>query len=384
MYAKTTPSNSARAATGAARYTGQDTTRLNTLGKLCAAACMLALSGCGEDTDTTTIQFQVPVKVAQVNTDSVTETIVATGTVRVSEAASLTVKTAGILEIARNNAEQRYAEGDHVEQGDVLVRIIGEDVRLATRMDAAKQYHETAKKNLEATEQMYQQGLTSVLNYGETKNAYESALLEYQNAQLIAQRTNITTPVSGVILNLARDAQGKPMANGQFVEQGMVLAQVAAMDKLIADIDLIGKDIALAQPGMHAQVRYHAWEDKSFDAKLLRLSPTVNAETRTLRAEVLINNKDNQLRPGMFVEVEIQVDKRENVPVIPHSALAERAGKQVVFVLDGQRVIQREVVLGISNNEFVEVHRGVVAGEQIVVLGLETLKDQMPVLASNT
>jgi RND family efflux transporter MFP subunit len=148
---------------------------------------------------------------------------------------------------------------------------------------------------------------------------------------------------------------------------------------LIADVDLIGDDIAAVRVGLDARARYHAWSDTPFAGRVLRLAPTVDQRTRALRAEVEIENTEQRLRPGMFVEVTLIGERRENVPVVPRTALADRGGRRVVFVLEGQRVAMREVAVGLGDDVYVEVRRGVEAGERVVVRGLETLADQMPV-----
>jgi RND family efflux transporter MFP subunit len=130
---------------------------------------------------------------------------------------------------------------------------------------------------------------------------------------------------------------------------------------------------------MEAHARYHAWPDRDFKGKVLRLSPTIDQKTRAVRAEVEIENGDGLLRPGMFVEVTLIGERREQVPVIPRRALAERGGKRVVFVLRGQRVAQQEVTVGLGDDTQVEVSKGVEPGDRVVVRGLETLTDQMHV-----
>ena len=102
-----------------------------------------------------------------------------------------------------------------------------------------------------------------------------------------------------------------------------------------------------------------------------------------MRAEVEVENSEQSLRPGMFVEVTLIGERRENVPVVPRSAVTDRGGRRVVFVVAGQRVALREVTLGLGDDTFVEVRRGLETGERIVVRGLETLTDQMLVRVTN-
>ena len=96
-----------------------------------------------------------------------------------------------------------------------------------------------------------------------------------------------------------------------------------------------------------------------------------------------IDNAEYRLRPGMFVEVTLIGERRENVAVVPRSAVTDRGGRRVVFVLASQRVVMREVTLGLGDDAFVEVRRGLETGERVVVRGLETLTDQMLVRVTN-
>ena len=165
------------------------------------------------------------------------------------------------------------------------------------------------------------------------------------------------------------------MADGQRVEPGFAVAQIAPTDRLIAEVDLVGPDLARVRPGLTARVRYLAFEGETFDGRLLRVAPTLDPVRRTARGEVEVENPAGELLPGMFVEVTLVAERREDVPVVPREAVTERGGTYVVFVLDGQRVTRREVVLGLGDDDVVEIRDGVDVAERVVVRGLETLTD---------
>ncbi len=108
---------------------------------------------------------------------------------------------------------------------------------------------------------------------------------------------------------------------------------------------------------------------------MILLEPFMNPETRTFNAQVRIDNPERLLLAGMFVEVVLVAEQRADVPLVPRTAVVERSGSKVVFVLEGQKVTRREIVLGLGDDEIVEVRQGLDAGERIVVKGLETLSD---------
>jgi multidrug efflux system membrane fusion protein len=321
------------------------------------------------------VEFRVPVTVEDVVVGDVEERFVLTGTLRATEVVSLAVEAAGILEIARTPSGRRLAEGDRVTAGQTVAEITGEDVRLAARTAATRQRYEAARKDLEATRSLFEQGLSTEIDLRAAETTLEEARLEYDRSRLSERRNRLTSPVAGVILRLARDAQGQPMANGQLVAPGLVIAQVASIGVLVAEVDVVGADVARVHEGMPARVRHYAWDERQFGGRVVRLAPVIDTATRALRAEVEVDNPERLLRPGMFVEVTVIGEARAAVPVIPREAVTERAGKRVVFVLRGQRVARRGVTLGLGDDEIVEVRQGLEPGERIVTRGLETLTD---------
>ncbi len=337
------------------------------------------LAACAPGTDEQAVEFRVPVSVEEVGVATLEDRIVTTGTLRTPELVTLSALDTGLLEINESPAGPRFAEGDLVSAGDEIARIVGEEVRIAARMAAARQAYEAARSELEANRELFERGLVEQTTLDAAESAFEDAKIEYERARRTEDRNRLVTPIDGVILKLARDDDGQLMANGQLVNPGQVVAQVAPLDPLIADVDLVGEDIAAVRVGLEARARYHAWEKRLFTGEVLRLAPTVDPRTRALRAEVEIDNPKRLLRPGMFVEVTMIGERRENVPVVPRRALTLRGGRRVVFVLRSQRVARQAVQLGLGDDELVEVREGVEPGDRVVVRGHETLTDQMRV-----
>ncbi len=333
------------------------------------------LAGCNQGGDNQEVEFRVPVSVKEVETGTVEDLIIATGSLRTQESALLRVETVGLLTIARHPNGRRLAEGDRVTAGQTIAEVAGEDVRLAAGSAAARQRYQEAQADLEAKRNLFASGVISEEIVRRTESAAADAKLAWERSQLTEERSRLITPISGVILWLARDSNHLPMADGQRVEMGSTIAQVAPISALVADVDLVGADIARVEPGLEARLRHFAWEGEHFAGRVMRLAPTIDPITRTVRVEVEVDNAARKLRPGMFVEVTLVAERREEVPVVPREAVTERGGTRVVFVLDSQRVEQREVVPGLGDDEIVEVRQGLESGERVVVRGLETLTD---------
>jgi membrane fusion protein (multidrug efflux system) len=352
------------------------------LGVLVLAA-IAALVGCDGGAERGDVEFRVPVTVRDVGTGDVEDRIVTTGTLRAEEVVTLRADTAGVLVAARDAEGRRLHEGDRVEAGQTIAEITGEDVRIAARTDATEARYKEALRDFESKRRLYEEELISEAEFRNSEAALADAKLEWERSRLTESRSRLVTPIAGVVLSLARDEQGMPLADGQLVSQGFVVAQIAPVRRLIADVDLIGPDVTRVAPGMPVRIRHQAAAGAPFEGRVLRLAPALDSVTRTLRAEVEVANERGILRPGMFVEVTIVAERRPEVPVVPRDAVTEREGGKVVFVLEGQKVAQRAVVLGLGDDEQVEVREGLEPGERIVVRGLETLTDGARVRVTN-
>jgi membrane fusion protein (multidrug efflux system) len=343
---------------------------------------VLAAVGCGGRSNDGEIDFQVPVFVEEVSTGVVEDRIICTGSLRASQTALLRTETGGVLRIAAHPSGRRLVEGDRVEAGQVVALVTGEEVRLAAGTEATRQRYEAAKRDHESQKRLFDEGLLSDTEFRVAETTLAEAKIEWERSRLTETRSSLVTPISGMILRLGRDDEGMPLADGQLVNEGYVVAQIAPTGALIADVDLVGPDLARAREGLPARVRHHAWEGRTFPGDVVRLAPSLDPATRTLRAEVSVANDDGALKPGMFVEVTMIAERREDVPVAPRDAVTERGGRKVVFVVKGQRVSRREVVLGLGDDEIIEIRSGLEPGERIVVRGLETLSDNTRVRVS--
>ena len=337
---------------------------------------MLLVGACGETSSPPPVEFRIPVEVSDVMTDAVEDTIVTTGTLRPRESVVLTVETPGFLRLVRLESGERIAEGTHVEKNGLVAEITGEDARLAARLEATQRHLEASDEELNRRQQLFDRRLIAEEDLFRARATYEDALHNFETSKRTLEKTRITTPIAGVVLQLARDANNQPVADGQKVTQGFEVARIAPIDNLIADIDLVGPELARVRPGQPDRIEHYAFENTMITGKVLRLSPAIDATTHTFRAEAEVDNGDELLRPGMFIQATIVTDRHQDVAVVPRDAVTERAGRDVVFVIDGQRARRQEVSLGLGNDDWIEVVDGVSPGERVVIRGLETLTDE--------
>ena len=155
---------------------------------------------------------------------------------------------------------------------------------------------------------------------------------------------------------------------GEFVIAGQKLFELVSLDPVEVEFHLPEVDSSRVRQGMPVEVRVAPYPDEVFRATLSVISPTIDSRTRTLRVKGLIANPDGRLRPGLFARVDLGVELRRNVTLIPEEALLQRADGRVIYrIVDGERVERRVVEIGVIRDGFVEVRAGL-SGDDVVVL----------------
>ena len=108
-------------------------------------------------------------------------------------------------------------------------------------------------------------------------------------------------------------------------------------------------------------------------------SPAINADTRTFKGNISVNNPGLLLRPGMFVKADILVNQKDSVIVIQKSIILSRQRGKTVFVIDRGVANERIIETGLENLKETEVTRGLTKNERIVTSGFETLSNKSKV-----
>src|SRR5262249_48609037 len=118
-----------------------------------------------------------------------------------------------------------------------------------------------------------------------------------------------------------------------------------------------------------------------FEAVVRELNPTLDAKSRTLTLEARLQEADPRLRPGMFVQVRLVLEKDITIVVVPKNALYSVAGLTKVFVVKDDQVVEHRIPPGqeVSNNWIEVPANQIQAGQRVAVSNLAVLVDGMRV-----
>lgn len=200
----------------------------------------------------------------------------------------------------------------------------------------------------------------------------QSRVTLLQAESMLAEST-ITSPVGGVV--------GRRLVErGQAVTPATPLFRVIDVDPAVINVPVIERDLHRIRTGIAVTVRTDALPGETFAGRITAISPILSTVTRTAEVRVEVANTAGRLRPGMFANVEVLLDRRESVITVPLEALLERPAGPTVFVIADGTARERVVERGISDGVLVEITRGLIPGEAVAVAGHRTLRDGAPVV----
>ena len=158
----------------------------------------------------------------------------------------------------------------------------------------------------------------------------------------------------------------KSVIPGQRLQAGDQVLVLADLSQVWAEADLSATDGPLVRSGMAVEIEAPALPGRSFPGRLATLAPFLDAQTRTQRVRINLNNPDNVLHPGLPAVAILTVELGERLAV-PSSALLRTGERAYAFrVADADRLVPVAVRAGITDGDYVEVLDGLAAGDRVV------------------
>jgi len=183
----------------------------------------------------------------------------------------------------------------------------------------------------------------------------------------------LRSPITGTVI-----AKNAPLS--QHVDEKSELIEIADLSTVWLRADVFEKDLGAIRglQGESVTFQVGSYPGQRFTADVFTLGDLVDDETRAARLLAIADNSDRLLKPGMFVDIELTPRNDANVLQLPAAAIQRHAGATFVFVANGaDRFKRRDVKLGRSTSELVEIREGLTDGECVVVNGGFALKSEM-------
>lgn len=265
-----------------------------------------------------------------------------------------------------------FQSGQAVQQGQILIQ-------LNTDVEQAQLGRLQAK--LKQAEMAYHRTKLLIDSHAISKAEMDTALAdrdmtraEIQQLQASIKQKAIRAPFSGVM-------GIRQVHQGQYLEAGTSIANLVDFRQILANFTLDEQLASRLKIGQSVQLKIDAFPEKSFTAVVSAIEPLITT-SRTVQGQAILNNHDQQLKPGMYAKLDIQESERPSL-VVPETAITYTAYGNTVFLAKqdhNKLIVQRvAVVLGERHQAKVVVKSELKAGDQVVVSGQLKLSDGMQV-----
>ncbi len=251
--------------------------------------------------------------------------------------------------------------GEAVRKGQLLASIYSPELY------AAQQELITAAALKESQPALYK----AVRNKLKLWKLSDNQINQIEKTQKVKENFPVYATVSGTVTE-------KLVEQGDYIKQGQPLLKIANLNTVWANFDVYENQIEVFKKGQEVLVTTNAYANKQFKGKVDFIDPVLNTKTRTVTLRVVLNNRENIFKPGMFVTANMDGMKNENKEVltIPASAVLWTGERSVVYLKTNpnQTVFEmREVVLGNQMGNEYEVLEGLSAGNEVVTNGTFTV-----------
>jgi len=304
-----------------------------------------------------------------------------TGSVTSERYAELSPRVSGLVTSVNADA------GDPVERGDVLVEL--DAVLAGLELRRARALLDEARMRLAEAERVRDEAYALGENIPQTELRSREAQVEIEGAVVArleaeyrqqaerVERHSLVAPFDGVVTRKRTEV-------GEWVETGTPVLEVVAPEKLRLDVQVPQEHYAAIMPGAPVTVRLDAWPGERFEGRVEAKVPISDSGVRTFLVRVGLDANGRDIIAGMSGEAAFRPQQEQTAFEIPRDSVVRYPdGSTTVWLVeqndDGVRAVEREVELGRTLSETVEVMSGLSSDALVIVRGNELLEEGQPV-----
>lgn len=355
------------------------------------ALLALLAGGCDRpDSSAKEAEVKIPVEVATIQLGQVVKSLSYNGDIK----AEYEVK---VFSKIPDRIEKFFVDmGDPVAKGQSIARVIATTIEQGVRQTeagliAVRAQEANLRLEFERAERLKRENAMSEQQYDAIKTQYEAIKAQVEQAQAAVKTAKsqladatITAPITGVIGSRYLEA-------GDMATPGMPLVTVVQMSRVKITFNATEEDLGRLAVGQPAKVVVKSYLDRKFEGKVTKISPVLDPFTRMAEVEVMIDNPERLLKPGMYAQVEVITGVINDVMVVPRNVVIESTTLEkvngvdrvtrnyYVFVVDSNKAFQKKLDVNYANHISLAVNSGIQVGQKIVIAGQNNLRDGVQV-----
>jgi len=257
-------------------------------------------------------------------------------------------------------------EGDQVARGQLLLRLEDEEQRSAVAK--ARNQFDKAESEYERSKRLFESDLISREAFNDASFELEQLRISTEDAARELSYTEVTAPIAGTVTS-------RLVNLGDQVQIGQHLFDLIDFESIVARVFVPEKHLPGLRPGLQARIATSAAGGREFMGSVDRISPVVDPQSGTIKVTVAIGRQE-QLRPGLYVDVDLVMATHADAVLIPKRAVVYDSEQMFVYRLgDDQRVQRVYIEPLLADKNYIEPREGLGIGDQIVIAGQAGLKD---------
>lgn len=266
-------------------------------------------------------------------------------------------------------AEQRYQRELELTESGAFTRIdlLATEDNLAVAKSRLTEA--MAQRDVIAAESEVRRAIANLeeakINFELSDNNYRGRLQQLNTPSSEKGLVTVLAPITG------RVSEAQITIGESFQDAGANLMTLVNNTQVWTTANIYEKDLEKIQIGQRVNIRIPSLPNQNFKGRITQISPIVEISNRVIPVRVIIDNHNNQLKPGMFAQLSI-VTKKTSKPIkfIPQSAIVDIQGQEIVYLQNGNNLYQPiEVTFGQTFEDKIEVKKGLFVGDRVVVEG---------------
>ena len=277
-----------------------------------------------------------------------------------------------------------FESGQWVREGDVLVELDTRQER--AQLANLEAQRDLARVNYDRAQELVKAGVISRSDYDNASAQQKATEAQVGDIKAAIARKTIHAPFSGVL-------GIRQVSLGQYLGAGQAIVSLQSLSPIYVNFGVPQQDTPKVTAGHVIRVTNSDLPGMAFTGRITALDSVINEQTRNIQVQSIVTNKDNKLRPGMFVQVELPLGQPRQVIPLPASAINYAPYGDSVFVVvemkdakgNTYRGVRQQVVkIEGSRGDQVAIVSGLDPGEEVVSAGAFRLRNAAPVQVNNT
>jgi len=277
-----------------------------------------------------------------------------------------------------------FESGQWVKEGEVLVELDTRQER--AQLANLEAQRDLAKVNYGRAQELVKQGVIARQDFDNATAQQKATEAQVGDIKAAIARKTIHAPFSGVL-------GIRQVSLGQYLAAGQAIVSLQTLSPIYVNFGVPQQDTGKVIAGHVLRVTNSDLPGMAFTGRITALDSVINEQTRNIQVQAIVTNKDNKLRPGMFVQVELPLGSPRQVVPLPASAINYAPYGDSVFIVTDMKdpqgnsyrgVRQQVVKIEGSRGDQVAVVSGLSPGDEVVSSGVFKLRNGAPVLINNT